>query len=180
MSTLFMLMLVALSENQQNDMLVAACMVLIGLINGGAVGVHLWACSLEVRRWMLWLSGKGPCDHLTWSDVGSALPRGWRGACSYRWLMLCGCCKPAHGVDRCSSTGGTADGVDTRMCVPVEMSPSVMHMGGARIASEGVSGRGASTGVVVVINPLTTFTTTVVAEPSPTPTAGWLGTSGAV
>jgi hypothetical protein len=80
MSTLFMLMLVTLSESQDHDRLLAACMIIVALINVVVIAVHLWACGLEVKRWLLWSAGKGPGDTLTWNDVITQV-----GMTSCRW-----------------------------------------------------------------------------------------------
>jgi hypothetical protein len=79
MSTLFMLMLISLSERDSNAQLVAACMVIVAVINVAVIGVHVWACVREVRRWLLRTAGKDRGDSLTWADIRKVLPGGFCG-----------------------------------------------------------------------------------------------------
>lgn len=91
MSTLFMLMLVTLSESQDHDRLLAACMIIVALINAAVIAVHLWACGLEVKRWMLWSAGKAPGDKLTWFDVMQVSVTYAHGGRCLVWVRSCGC-----------------------------------------------------------------------------------------
>lgn len=93
--TLFMLMLVTLSEAQAQPGLTLASMVLIGLINAGVIAVHLWACAREVRRWLLWSAGKDAGDKLTGADVKQ---------------FLADAVKPLQGAACCGGGGGRRGG----------------------------------------------------------------------
>lgn len=189
MSTLFMLMLVTLSERESHDQLLAACMVIVAFINVGVIGVHLWACASEVRRWLLWSAGKGPGDTLTWADVKAVvLPEGfWDPSRQQPWWAG-GCFKPRgawrQGQPRGVAAGGQREGGGAgggRPGLPAEQapgSPSFSHQatGGGSGLTGGGSGPAVGPaeqgpgreGVVVVINPSPP-------EPAPTPTPGWLG-----
>ena len=82
--------LLTLPETQGHAGLALACMIIMGLINVGIIAVHLWATAREVRRWLLWLAGKGPDDALAFADLKLALPDTFRGQ---RWLPCGGWCK---------------------------------------------------------------------------------------
>lgn len=101
MSTLFLLMLVTLSQSQDHERLVLACMIIVAFINIGVISVHLWATGREVKRWLLWMAGKGPDEKLTLRDLKLAMPDSLRGQ---RWLPCAGR-KPS--ADKQSAAGGT-------------------------------------------------------------------------
>jgi hypothetical protein len=176
MSTLFLLMLVTLAEQDSHDQLLTACMIIVAFINLGVIGVHIWACGSEVRRWVLWTVGKGPGDTLTWGDITKAMvPEGfWE---QQGWWSG-GCFKQPSGRQRSLPSGaavggkgeaagkGKSDGL-----VELSGSPSFRHQAAAAERSGVVLGPAEQgpgrEGVVLVINPSPP-------EP-PTPTPGWLG-----
>lgn len=178
MSTLFLLMLVTLAEQDSHDQLLTACMIIVAFINIGVIGVHIWACGSEVRRWLLWTVGKGPGDTLTWGDITKAMvPEGfWE---QQGWWSG-GCLKQPRGRQRnlpasaAAGVQGEGKGAGVgKSDAPVELSgsPSFRHQAAAAESSDVVLGPAEQgpgrEGVVLVINPSPP-------EP-PTPSPGWLG-----
>lgn len=86
MSTLFMLMLVIVSQGNNHDRLALACMIILAVINVAVVIVHLWACGREVRRWLVWTAGKAPDGKLSWKDVIKILPVTMTSCTNLGWL----------------------------------------------------------------------------------------------
>jgi hypothetical protein len=74
MLTLFMMMLITVSESEDRGRLALACMIIVAVVNAAVVGVHLWMCVKEVRRWLAWKAGKVAGDKLTWRDIKQLLP----------------------------------------------------------------------------------------------------------
>lgn len=74
MLTLFMMMLITVSESEDRGRLALACMIIVAVVNAAVVGVHLWVCVKEVRRWLAWKAGKVLGDKLTWRDIKQLLP----------------------------------------------------------------------------------------------------------
>lgn len=67
-------MLITVSESQDGGRLALACMIIVAVVNAAVVGVHLWVCVKEVRRWLAWKAGKVLGDKLTWRDIKQLLP----------------------------------------------------------------------------------------------------------
>lgn len=169
MSTLFLLMLVSLSEVQDHERLVLACMIIVALLNAGVIAVHLWACAREIKRWLLWTAGKDAGSKLTWADIMLALPEGFRdigkpgwnpcGACRGAQPQQAGAAKQQAGAAAPPVVGG-AGGTGP----PAESETGPAGQGPPKESAAGPSEGPRREGVVVVINPV---------PPAP-PAPGWL------
>lgn len=163
-------MLVSLSEVQDHERLVLACMIIVALLNAGVIAVHLWACAREVKRWLLWAAGKDAGAKLTWADIMLALPEGFRDIGKPGWNP-CGACggaqpqqqagaaKPQAGA---AAPPGVVGGGGTGP--PAESEAGPAGQGPPKESAAGPSEGPPREGVVVVINP---------APPAP-PAPGWL------
>eukprot|EP00879_Flechtneria_rotunda_P023201 GHRR01024532.1.p1 GENE.GHRR01024532.1~~GHRR01024532.1.p1 ORF type:complete len:224 (+),score=51.34 GHRR01024532.1:283-954(+) len=92
MSTLFLIMLVSLSDFEDNTNVAIGAMIAILIINVAVIGLHFWACCLEARRWLLYEVDREKRGYLTWTDLCWFIHTNLLGGCggrlerTVRWL----------------------------------------------------------------------------------------------
>lgn len=133
--------------------------------------MHLWACGREVKRWLLWTSGKGPNERLTWADVLAAVPEGVRDSKLVRTIsqqpLLHNNRWAKRARQRRQQTGARKGDMET---VPeAEGGGRSSTAAGGKLGQAGEQGPGRE-GVTVVINP----TPLQQQQQLPTPRPGWV------
>jgi len=137
--TLFLIMLIALSElaNQPNLPLAAVCLMVI--VNFGVLGVHLWACGLETHRWLLFVLDRENRGYITAQDFTFFL----------KTQVLGGCFKGQQ--QQAAGAAGTSGqtGVGRRPRGP----PAEAPVGAVIVVNQHDQGTHVRTGNVVVVHP---------------------------
>lgn len=133
-TTLFLIMLVSMNEFEDQQRLSIVAFSLIVIINVGVLGVHVWACGMELKRWMLFVLDTEGRGYLTWADLRAFLLSN---------VFVCG----ARGQRRRAQAAAAA-GMGASRCGP----PQEAAVGAVHVANPAAPGY-QRTGNVVVVHP---------------------------
>lgn len=136
--TLFLIMLISLSNLADQTRLPIAAILLMIIVNVGVLGVHVWACCLELHRWLVFLLDRENRGYITAQDLSHFLRTQVLGVC------LKGQQQQAAGA---AGTSGQ-QGAGRRAGPPVE-SP----VGAVMVVNQHDQGTHVRTGNVVVVHP---------------------------